>query len=254
MNAPLLMDTSHKSYWIFKLNRPEKRNALNASLLQALTTSLQEAKKANIRTLILQGEGSLFCAGMDLKEASDPILAEKISKGLSLALKELASAPFVTIAAVHGAALAGGAGLASACDFVLAEREAVFGYPEVKRGLVAAQVMPFLLRKLKESAIKKLLLIGDAILADEALEMGLVSQVVEKGELLTASLDLHERILFAGPEACRLTKSLLEEMSLFSIEKLIEKGLSLHGNLRISDEAQEGMSAFLEKRLPSWVS
>ena len=238
---------------IVTLNRPAKRNALNAALMEACATAFKTlAQDRAQRAIILRGEGVAFCAGLDLEEAFTTTGPEKIARLVARLLRAVYQVPQVTIAAVQGAAIAGGAGLMSACDVVVATRDARFGYPEVKRGLVAALVMTLLRRQVSERDARELLLLGDLISAERAREMGLVNRVVEKGELAQEALALARAVLRGAPEAIAHTKEVLDELCPTSFNQELDQALLHHLSGRASSEASEGIAAFLEKRNPNW--
>jgi methylglutaconyl-CoA hydratase len=154
---------------------------------------------------------------------------------------------------VHGAAIAGGAGVMSTCDFVVAAAGTKIGYPETKRGLVAGLVMTFLRRQLRERDIRELLLTGDLIEAERAREIGLVNRVVAPNELESETEKLIEAILQNAPGALANSKRLLEELWPTSVREDVERALRHHMEARESAEAKEGITAFLEKRSPNWT-
>src|SRR3954465_8376712 len=175
----LLIEKQTPQITVLTLNRPERRNALSIELLSELTAALKVASdEPRERILILRGAGVAFCTGLDLKEAQNQTKAHATADLVAKTLVALSQTRLVTIAAVHGAAVAGGAGIMSACDYVVAAAKTKFGYPEVRRGLVAGLVMTFLRRQLRERDIRELLLGSDLIEADRAREMGLVNRVV----------------------------------------------------------------------------
>jgi methylglutaconyl-CoA hydratase len=233
------------------LNRPQRRNALTIELLMELTAAIEAAAAdVNQRVLILRGAGLAFCTGLDLK-ATSPVhaTAEMVAK----TLVTLSQTRLITIAAVHGAAVAGGAGIMSACDFVIAAEGTKIGYPEVRRGLVAGLVMTFLRRQVGERNMRELLLGSELIDAERAREMGLVNCVVAEGDLMTKAQKFAASILQGAPGALAQTKKLIEELWSSSVKEDVDLALKYHLRARESDEAQEGIAAFNEKRRPKWV-
>src|SRR2546421_9062229 len=168
---------------LLTLNRPERRNALTVELMAELTAAIENANAdPQQRILILRGAGKAFCTGLDLEEAvkMDPqVTAENVAR----MLLAVAETRLVTIAMVHGAAIAGGAGLMSACDFALAAERTRFGYPEVRRGLVAGLVMTFVRRQLRERDLREVLLASELFDAEHAREIGLINRVVPPGDI-----------------------------------------------------------------------
>lgn len=245
----ILENHSNPSVSILSLNRPDKRNALNIELMDALTQTIQKIDPKK-RVLILQGEGPVFCAGLDLIEASDHTKSQQSSGALARLLQTLYTTPLVTIAAVHGAAIAGGAGLMAACDYVLADPKTLFGFPEVRRGLAAAQITTYLKRQLKERDLRELLLFGELINAERAKEMGLINQTLDQHHFLPELMRLADLIVLGGPQAIASTKKLLQSTTL---NEDVQNALKIHHNARTSPEAQEGIAAFLDHRSPKWA-
>jgi methylglutaconyl-CoA hydratase len=238
---------------IVTLNRPAKRNALNAALMEACSTAFEAlAQDRTQRVIILRGEGAAFCAGLDLEQAFTATNAETTARLVARLLRAVYQVPQVTIAAVQGAAIAGGAGLMSACDVVVATPDARIGYPEVKRGLVAALVMTLLRRQVSERDARELLLLGDVISAERAREMGLVNRVAAGGELAQETLALARKVLLGAPVAIANTKKVLDELCPVSFNQELDQALLHHLSGRASSEAGEGIAAFLEKRAPNW--
>ena len=247
----VLVEKQDPHVTIVTLNRPERRNALTIQLLMELTAAIEaEGADANQRVLILRGAGLAFSTGLDLKATSAVhATAEMVAK----TLVALSQTRLITIAAVHGAAVAGGAGLMSACDFVIAAEGTKIGYPEVRRGLVAGLVMPFLRRQVGERNMRELLLGSELIDAKRAREMGLVNQVVAQGDLMTKAQRFADSVLQGAPGALRQTKKLIEELWSSSVKEDVDLALKYHLQARESDEAQEGIAAFNEKRKPKWA-
>lgn len=235
------------------LNRPAKRNALNAELMEACATAFETlAQDRTQRVIVLRGEGPVFCAGLDLEEAFAPGNAGRTARWVARLLRAVYQAPQVTIAAVHGAAIAGGAGLMSACDVVVATPDARIGYPEVRRGLVAALVMTLLHRQVCARDARELLLLGELVSAARAREMGLVSRVVAEGKLMDESVALARTVLLGAPEAIAHTKKVLDELWPSSFNQELDETLRHHLSARDSSEGREGVAAFLQKRSPKW--
>lgn len=241
---------------VISLNRPEKRNALNVGLMEAFIKEFEKAiERQQQRVLILRGEGAVFCAGLDLADAADLKKSKRSADLIAKVLTMIYQCPFPTIAIVQGAALAGGAGIMSACDFAIAEAHAVFGFPETRRGLVAAMVMTFLHQQIRQRDLKKLLLTGSLIDAQTAKTIGLINDIVESAEaLLPAAFEVAESILQGAPNATKSTKHLLHELSGRHFSADLDKALHIHEKIRQSEEAQEGIKAFLEHRYPNWIA
>jgi len=236
------------------LNRPERRNALTLDLLNELTAAVKVASdQPEERVLILRGAGAAFCTGLDLKEAADHAKAHATAEMVARTLVTLSQTRLITIAAVHGAAVAGGAGIMSACDFVVAAERTKIGYPEVRRGLVAGLVMTFLRRQIGERNMRELLLGSELIDAERAKEIGLVNRVVAKDDLMNEAQKFAQSVLQAAPGALTQTKRLIEELWWRSVQDDVDLALKYHLQARESSEAREGIAAFNEKRPPTWV-
>jgi len=233
------------------LNRPDKRNALNMPLLAQLIEVVEEERERR-RVIVLRGEGQVFCAGLDLKEATDESKSHESAGLVAHVLKAIYEARCVTIAAVHGAAVAGGAGLMTVCDAIVAGEGTVIGYPEVRRGLVAGLVMTFLKRRLHERDAREFLLFGETIDARHAYDIGLVNRVAPHDDVLKVADELVGHVLKGAPGAIKRTKDMFDALSPRSVEEDIQLALDYHKEARTSADAREGMSAFLEKRKPHW--
>lgn len=236
------------------LNRPERRNALTLDLLNELSAAVKVASdQPEERVLILRGAGAAFCTGLDLREAADHTKAHATAEMVARTLVTLSQTRLITIAAVHGAAVAGGAGIMSACDFVVAAERTKIGYPEVRRGLVAGLVMTFLRRQVGERNMRELLLGSELIDAERAKEIGLVNRVVAKDDLMNEAQKFAQSVLQAAPGALTQTKRLIEELWWRSVQDDVDLALKYHLQARESSEAREGIAAFNEKRPPTWV-
>ncbi|MFZ5495130.1 MAG: enoyl-CoA hydratase/isomerase family protein [Verrucomicrobiota bacterium] len=253
-SAPLILVATDGPVTTLALNRPAKRNALNVALLEQLVAAVTtaEADKSQ-RVLVLRGEGPAFCAGLDLAEAADPEQAHRSAGLIARGLQVLGTTRLVTIAAVHGAAIAGGAGLMSACDLAIAAQGTQIGYPEPRRGLVAALVMTFLRRQLRERDARELLLTGELIDASRAVAIGLVNREVPAADLLPEAQRFAAAVLAGGPEAVANTKRLLAELWPVSVQADLDRALAFHLEARQAPEAAEGIAAFREKRPPRWA-
>ena len=240
------------------LNRPERRNAMTQEMQTELISAFEEAAAADqIRVAILTGAGEAFCSGLDLSElqalqnktaADHRTDAERIAR-LFITLNEL---PIPTIAAVHGPAIAGGTGLAMACDFTLATPASKFGFTEVRIGFVPALVSAFLSLQVGDKRCRDLLLTGRLFEAAEAHEMGLVNEVVSHGELMTRAQSLAETLLANSPRSLSATKRLLVTQNRPWFDAAIIAAMAANAESRETDDFREGVAAFLEKRKPNW--
>ena len=249
----VLIEKQTPQITVLTLNRPERRNALTIELMTDLAAAIENAAADPVtRIAILRGAGKAFCTGLDLQEAAvkDPHDTAKAAAHLFLVLAETR---LVTIATVHGAAVAGGAGIMSACDFVVAAERTKIGYPEVRRGLVAGLVMTFLRRQLRERDLREVLLASELFEADRAREIGLVNRVVPVSELDNEAQKIVASVLQGAPGAISNSKRLLEELWSTSVKQDLERALRHHLEARASPEAKEGVTAYNEKRPPNWT-
>ncbi len=244
---------------ILTLNRPERRNALSRALMHEFEDQLDRVgRDPKIRAVVLTGEGTTFCAGMDLKEAANERASAEAEQRAVATLQEYAdllqklhtlSKP--TMAALNGDALAGGAGLVSSCDFAIASEAARIGYPEIFRGLVPAVVMFDLTRLIGDRRARQMLLAGELILAEKALHWGLVNQVTSADRCLTEAIRVSKDMVRLGPQAVATVKRLLDETQ--GRPRSLRGAAAVSAAIRVSEEAQEGILAFLEKRPPRWA-
>jgi methylglutaconyl-CoA hydratase len=240
------------------LNRPDKRNAISYDLIEELHHALDEVHKSESHILILTGAGSAFCSGMDLdnlREITRHTEEENLADSGRMAhmFRVLYDFPKVTIAAVNGVALAGGCGLATLCDFTLAASEAKFGYTEVRIGFVPAIVSTFLLRQVGEKHARDLLLTGRIISAEEAFRLGLVNEVVSGENLMDRARELATTLVANSPASLLATKRLLRTYSHLELDHQIAAAVDENARIRTTHDFREGISAFLEKRKPSWT-
>jgi methylglutaconyl-CoA hydratase len=262
MSDPLVLYSIQPPAAILTLNRPERRNALSRGLIAALSDCFQRAgEDPAARCVILTGAGSVFCAGMDLAELAESLdlpqtpAAESTvwadALGLARLLDLIYALPKPTIAAVNGAAVAGGAGLVTVCDLALAVPEARLGYPEVRRGLVAAMVMPHLLRHVGERTARYLLLTGELIDANEACRTGLINAVVPAGQLMEQAQSWCRALAEGGPNALAGTKALLQRFSRQALS--VEEAAQASAAPRLTEECKQGLRAFFAKQPTPWA-
>lgn len=235
------------------LNRPEKRNALNEALIAGLKSCLRKANdEAAARVIVISGAGSDFCSGADLaslQKIADGSVAENAADAGSLSelflLMRQVNVPVV--AAVRGKALAGGCGLASACDIVLASADAQFGYPEVRIGFVPAMVMAILRRNVSEKRAFDLITRGEQISATEAKQIGLVNQVFAEEDFESAVTAYVKGFEKTSKSAVALTKTLLYQMDGMSFGDALQTGVDVNVIARMTEDCQEGIARFLKK-------
>jgi methylglutaconyl-CoA hydratase len=250
MSDPLvLVDATNPQISVVTLNRPDKRNALSIELIEKLCDAVTSASRdRNRRVILIRANGPVFCAGLDLKEATDPAKAHSSAVGLCEMYRAITTSPLVTLASAHGGAFGGGAGLLAACDFVVGAPDLRLGYPEVHRGLVAALVTTLLRRQLGERIVRELVLLGQTVDATHALQLGLINRIGSFDDALL----LAREACAGAPGAIARSKRLLDSLSARTIEEDLKRALDFHLNARQSHEAAEGMKAFLEKRPPIW--
>jgi methylglutaconyl-CoA hydratase len=239
------------------LNRPDKRNAISFELIDDLLSGLDEVAKSDAIILILTGAGKAFCSGMDLDNLKalvgrSPEQNLKDSESMARLFRSLYEFPKVTIAAVNGPAMAGGAGLALLCDFTLAAPEAKFGYTEVRIGFVPAIVSTFLLRQVGEKQARDLLLTGRVFTAEEAARMGLVNEVVTADRLMARTRELAGQLMENSPASLRATKKLLSDHARGDLDQQIRAAVRENAAIRSTADFKEGVASFLEKRKPVW--
>lgn len=243
---------------LLRLNRPDARNALNAELVSALHAEVLAAQSdSQVRCIVLGGAGKVFSAGADLKAlqglgAASSEANKADSQRLAELLRLIYTGPVPVVAAVEGAAVAGGAGLASVCDLVVAAQGARFGYTEVRLGFVAAIVMVFLLRCVGEKHARELLLTGRLVPAAEAWRMGLVNEVVPDGGAEARALDLAAEIAQASRTAVSSTREMLSLLPGMGLEEGLRYAVGVNAWTRTTDDLKEGVAAFLDKREPGW--
>ena len=240
------------------LNRPEVRNAFNdATVAELLAWAKATAADASVRAVVISGRGPVFCAGADAAWMASTIertRAENTADARVAAdmYRAIDNLPVPVIARVHGAAIGGGAGLASVCDVVVADEHAMFGFTEVKLGLIPAVISPFVLAKIGRSAARELFLTGRRFGAQHALDIGLVHTVVGEQDLDAAVDAVLREVLSAGPEAVAAAKQLIATVATLTLEDAAEFTSEALAERRTSTEGQEGLRAFLQKRKPGW--
>ena len=240
---------------VVTINRPEVRNAINPDVTQGIDAALTQAEQDDtIGAVILTGAGDkAFSSGMDLKHAAQHGPVGLISKDHGFAGITRRNFPKPLIAAVNGAALAGGLEVALACDLIVAAEHAVFGLPEVKRGLIAAAGGLLRLgRQLSRSAALEIAMTGNPIDAQRAYALGLINRVVPAEQLMSTAIALAEAILANGPLAVRLSKQLIDEVPDLTMAQAWERNAEYSQIIAHSEDMREGVRAFAEKRKPAW--
>lgn len=257
MNHKTILVTDSHSVRTVTLNRPERRNAMTQEMQLELIGVMEETAAAQFSALILTGAGDAFCSGLDLSELRtmrDKTAAEHRSdvERLARLFVSLYELPIPTIAAVNGPAIAGGTGLATLCDFTLASPDARFGFTEVRIGFVPALVSAFLALQVGDKRCRDLLLTGRLFGATEALQMGLVNEVVQREELEPRAQALAKSLMDNSPQSISATKQLLAAQNRAWLDAAIVAAMQANAESRETADFREGVSAFLEKRKPIW--
>jgi methylglutaconyl-CoA hydratase len=241
------------------LDRPEVHNAFNEVMIVELTEIFQKiSEDDSVRVVVLTGNGKSFSAGADLnwmKKMINYSYEQNLEDSLKLAelFYLMYSLPKPIIARVNGAAIGGGAGLVAVCDIAIAAENAKFSLSEVKLGLVPACISPYVIRKVGEGRCREFFLTGERLTAKRALESGLVNRVVPSEELDQAVQETVDQLISSGPKAMAMCKELLKNVPGMDFEKAKTYTADMIASMRIGDEGQEGMNAFLEKRKPKWT-
>ena len=239
------------------LNRPDKRNAISYELIDDLLAALAVCEKSDAQIVIITGAGKAFCSGMDLdnlKAITSRTHQENVKDSQTMAklFRTIYDFPKPTISAVNGAAVAGGCGIATLCDFTIASRDAKFGYTEVKIGFLPAIVSTFLLLQVGEKQARDLLLTGRIISAEEAHRIGLVTEVVDAGKELARAEELAAQLMQNSPASVRATKALLSDFAKRKLDDQIKVAVDENARIRTTKDFREGVTSFLEKRKPKW--
>lgn len=253
MSSSLLLTSIEGGVLALTLNRPDKRNALNTELIDLLHQSLERADlDGEVRAVVVRGAGKDFCAGADLDEllaSAERSLAENEAAALRLGtvFRRIRELPKPVLAIVHGRALAGGAGLATACDLVIAAASAQLGYPEIQRGFAPAMVMALLRRLVGEKIALDLVLTGRVLSAEEARSAGLVTRVVADADLERESQALAEQLAGASATALGITKRLFYELDTRTLADGIALGARVNAVARSTPDFRQAIAAFLKQ-------
>ena len=253
MTEPAILTASENGVLGITLNRPAKRNALSSEMIELLHQALSRADlDRDVRVVLIRGAGKDFCAGADLDEllaSADKSEADNVASALRLGalFERLRALPQPVVALVQGRALAGGAGLATACDLLVASESAQLGYPEIQRGFVPAMVTTLLRRLAGEKLALDLILTGRVLTAAEALAAGLVSRVVPDDQLEHEGRALAASLAGSSPSALALTKRLFYELDGASVAEGIELGARVNAVARSTPDFKEAIARFLRK-------
>ena len=265
-----------KVAWVI-LNRPQVKNAFNATMISEIASFFRALGRQtpssapepggsqqavtpndNVRVVVVTGDGDSFCAGADLKWMGDVLkysYEENLRDSLNLAemFHLMFTCPLPLVARVNGPAIGGGCGIAAVCDIVIASDKAIFSLSEVKLGLVPACISPYVIRRMGDKNCREYFLTGERLTAQKALAAGLANQVVPQEKLNNAVNSRIEQLLSSGPEALRWCKELLDKAPNIPEPEVGKYTAEVIARLRMSEEGQEGMKAFFEKRKPKWV-
>jgi methylglutaconyl-CoA hydratase len=241
-----------------RLDRPDVRNALDADLIEQLQSTFERlADDPAVRAIVLSGEGKTFCGGADvamMRESLELTREQNVAGGRALSemFRAIDRCPKPVIAKIHGAALGGGAGLVAVCDIAIAAADTVFGFTEVKLGIIPAVISPFVLSKIGASHARALFLTGERFDAKRAQAIGLVHEVVVADTLDVAIERVVNEVLSAGPSAIAAAKALIARVRETPYNESLELTAEATAAQRVSPEGQEGLRAFLERRPPGW--
>jgi len=237
------------------MQRPSKRNALSPAMVAELTEAINSVAADNsVRVVVIKGEGPAFCAGADLDHLQNirnngPVENHADSLTLVHLFESITNCPKPVVAMVHGAAIAGGCGLATVCDIVVAAKEgARFGYSEVKIGFIPAIVMVYLLRKIGDMQARRMVLTADVIGAEEALRLGMVSYVVDDGSLEKTTMQLATRLTENSSTAMSLSKQMLSALQGMSVDAGLKYAASMNAYARQTDDCKNGIDTFLSSQ------
>jgi methylglutaconyl-CoA hydratase len=241
------------------LNRPDKRNALNLQMVDELKEAFSMAEESeDVKVVVLRANGQAFCAGADLaylQQLQANTYEENLydSQNLKELFHQIHTMSKVVIAQVNGFAVAGGCGLATVCDFSFAVPEAKFGYTEVKIGFIPAIVMIFLIRKIGEGKAKELLLTGNLIMADRALSMGLINEVVPADLLATRVEEFAQDLIKSNSkQSMGFTKQMIASVQSRSLDEALHYASEMNARARATDDCKRGISSFLDKKPVEW--
>lgn len=240
-------------------NRPEIHNAFNATVIDEMSDLFDQlADDKELRVIVLTGEGKSFCAGADLnwmRSVVDQSFDENLNESNRLAdlFYKIYSFKLPVIGRINGAAIGGGTGFVAVCDIAIASKTAQFSFSEVKIGVVPACIAPYVIKKMGEGKARELFITGERMPADRAYDVGLVNKFVDDDQLDETVEKMVQSVLSSGPEAVAMAKKLVSEVPAMSPDEFKSYTAEMIARLRISDEGQEGMDAFLNKRKPKWI-
>lgn len=261
MSEELLLDLSDKGILRITMNRPAVHNAFDDQQILRFISALEGARdNPAVRVVVVAGTGKNFSAGGDInymRRMGDNTYEENLADGGQLArlMQALNFFPKPTIARVKGAAMGGGVGLVSCCDFAIGTANTKLALSEVKLGMVPATISPYVVMTIGEKAARRLFMSGQPVQGEEARRLGFLSELAEEEELDAAVAALAETLLKNAPQAVALAKQLAIEVAAGDIsQEMITATIKVIADVRDSDEGREGLSAFLEKRPPRWLN
>src|SRR5438105_5758084 len=257
MNFKTLLLANESGLALITLNRPDKRNAISFDLVEELLRALDEIEKADAQGPIITGAGKAFCAGLDLDDLKALVGKSheenvKDSAFMARLFRRIYEFTLPTIAAVNGAAIAGGTGIATMCDFTLAAPNAKFGYTEVRIGFVPAIVSSMLVWQVGHKIARDLLLSGRTFDADDAHRFGLVNEVVEPERLMQRANELANELMQNSPSSVQATKKLINGFISQQLDQQLAQAIEDNARIRSTEDFREGITSFLEKRKPKW--
>ncbi|MBW8310244.1 MAG: enoyl-CoA hydratase/isomerase family protein [Candidatus Paracaedibacteraceae bacterium] len=259
-SSSVLLDVQANGCAILTLNRPEVRNAFNATLISDLTTLIQKCDQdPKVRIIILKGEGKVFCAGADLtymKEIANFTYEQNIedAKRLGALFETLDSCSKPTIALIQGGAYGGGVGLVATCDIAIASQDAKFSLTEVRLGIIPAVISPYIIRAIGQRKARQYALTAQQLSADEALQSGLLHYAVPQEQISALTKEVVDDLLKGSPIAQSTTKKLFRAVESQPITPNLSTMTAMAiAEARSSTDGQEGLKAFLEKRQPNWI-
>lgn len=240
------------------LDRPEVKNAFNETVIAELTAAFRSLN-AQTRVVVLTGSGDVFCAGADIAWMKKSIACSETENAhdadlMAQMFRAIDECPCAVIGAVNGHALGGGMGLVACCDIVVAVESAMFGFTEVRLGIVPAVIAPFSLRKIGARQARRYFLTGERFGVEQAQAMGLVHEIAAADELDQRVADLTARLLKSGPRAVAIAKQLIRDVPTMNTDTAHDHTVQTTARARTSPEGQEGLGAFLEKRVPNWIA
>lgn len=257
MDFKTLLFSESENIATITFNRPDKRNAVSFELVDEIMLALDEAEKSSAQVVMITGNGKAFCAGLDLENLKQLVgrsHEQNIADSATMArmFRRIYDFPKPTIAAVNGAAIAGGTGIATMCDFTLAVPEAKFGYTEVRIGFVPAIVSSFLVMQVGHKIARDLLMTGRLFDSADAHRYGLVNEVVAPEALMPRALELAKMIMENSPSSVRATKRLINGFIKDQLDTQVAAAIEDNARIRTTADFKEGISSFLEKRKPVW--